>query len=304
MMGPDRSGTERPTFKARIGDPTRGIGRFPTIILPDPATLFARRAARLDELAEGHPMEAWLRFVAGLARAQHGQLQAMPPPRDLPAPQQGLPPLENLPRDGAWRAVLRGIVLSAQDAPAETRAVCEALLAAEAGAQEALADAYLRRAVPEGQTGAALFVAAALQVWFARCAAALPVDALSLLAQRARCPACGAAPVAGVVTAAGEAPGARFLHCGLCAAAWNHVRAVCTGCGESGGLALQQIEGGGEVVKAETCSLCQGYAKLFYEADDMQVEPLADDMASLGLDMLVSEAGFTRLAPSPLVIGA
>lgn len=249
-------------------------------------------------------MEAWLRFVAGLARAQHAQLQAMPAPRDLPAPEPGLSPLDGLPRDAVWRAALRGIVLSVGDAPAETRAVCDALLAAAAAAQEELADAYLRHAVPETQMGAALFVATALQVWFARCAAALPVEALALLPQRGRCPACGAAPVAGVVTAAGEAPGARFLHCGLCATAWNHVRAVCTGCGELGGLALQQIEGGGEVVKAESCNLCHGYAKLFYEADDMQVEPLADDMASLGLDMLVSEAGFTRLAPNPLVIGA
>jgi FdhE protein len=293
--------TDQPKFKARIGDPTRGIGQAPTIILADPSTLFARRAARLDTLADGHPMEAWLHFVAGLARAQHAAAQV---PMDLPTLRADPPPLEALPRDAAWRDALRAIVQSVYDAPPQARDVCAALLAADAGAQEALADAYLRRAVPEAQNGAALFVAAALQVWFVRAAASLPVGGLALLAQRGRCPCCGGAPVAGVVTAAGAAPGARFLHCGLCGTAWNHVRAVCTGCGESGGLALQQIEGGGEVTKAETCNLCRRYAKLFYEANDMQVEPLADDMASLGLDMLVSEAGFARLAPSPLVIGA
>ena len=55
----------------RIGDPTReGVGQPVPIILPDGPTLFARRAVRLDALAEGHPMADWLRFVARLARAQ------------------------------------------------------------------------------------------------------------------------------------------------------------------------------------------------------------------------------------------
>jgi FdhE protein len=292
--------TDRPAFKGRIGDPTRGIGRFPTIILPDPANLFARRAERLDALAQGHLMEAWLRFAAGLARAQHAAIETIPP---LAAPPADQPPLDAMPRDAAWRDALRGIVRSVNGAPPQARDVCAALLDSPAAEQEALADAYLQRSVPPAQTGAALFVAVALQAWFACCAASLSVDALAPLPQQGRCPACGGAPVAGVVTAGGAAPGARFLHCGLCATSWNHVRALCIGCGESGGLALQQIEGGGQVAKAETCNLCQGYLKLFYEANDMAVEPLADDMASLGLDMLVSEAGFARFAPSPLVIG-
>jgi FdhE protein len=294
------TGTERPAFKGRIGDPTRGIGKFPTIVLPEAATLFARRAERLDALADGHPMEAWLRFVAGLARAQHTAVQAMAAPRALPSCQ---PPLEGMPRDGSWRDALHGILRSVTDAPAQTRDVCAALLDEPAAEQEKLADAYLRRVVPEARNGAALFVAVALQAWLSRCAASLKVDALALLPQRGRCPACGGAPVASVVTASGPAPGARFLHCGLCATSWNHVRAVCIGCGEAGGLALQQIDGGGELAKAETCNLCHGYLKLFYETNDMALEPLADDMATLGLDILVSEAGFTRFAPSPLVIG-
>src|SRR5579859_7812084 len=53
------------------GDPVHGgVGQPDPIILPVPATLFARRAARLDALAEGNPMAAWLRFLAHLVRAQ------------------------------------------------------------------------------------------------------------------------------------------------------------------------------------------------------------------------------------------
>ena len=94
----------------------------------------------------------------------------------------------------------------------------------------------------------------------------------------------------------------RYLRCGLCATEWNHVRAVCIGCGESGGLALHAIDGSGGAVKAETCDACRGYAKMLYQASDMQVDPMADDLASLGLDLLVSEAGWSRHAPNPLVL--
>jgi len=41
---------------------------------------------------------------------------------------------------------------------------------------------------------------------------------------------------------------------------------------------------------------------MLYQATDMAVEPMADDMASLGLDMLVGEAGWSRLAPNPFVL--
>jgi hypothetical protein len=49
----------------RIGDPTREtVGQPVAIVLPDPTTLFARRADRLASLADGHPMADWLRFMA------------------------------------------------------------------------------------------------------------------------------------------------------------------------------------------------------------------------------------------------
>ena len=291
-----------PRFKARIGDPLAGVGEPPPVLLPDHAGILARRAERLTVLAAGHPMEAWLRFLAGMARAQHAAARDLAAP-PLPRAAAGEPPLAELGLGAGWRAVLAALLHPSGDAPSATEAACAALRDASADAQEALAAAYLRQEVPPGQAGAALFAAAALQVWYVRAAAALDGAAIALLTQPGRCPACGFAPVAGVVTAAGAAPGTRYLHCGLCATAWNHMRAVCTGCGEAGGLVLQQIEGGSEAAKAETCTHCRGYSKLFYQAQDMGVEPLADDLATLGLDLLVSEAGFDRLSPSPLMIG-
>jgi FdhE protein len=80
------------------------------------------------------------------------------------------------------------------------------------------------------------------------------------------------------------------------------VRAVCITCGESGTLTLESIEGDNGAVKAETCRNCRTYAKLLYEAKDTQVDPVADDLTTLALDVLVGEAGWSRHAPNPLLL--
>jgi FdhE protein len=105
-----------------------------------------------------------------------------------------------------------------------------------------------------------------------------------------------------VVTGSGQTPGTRYLHCSLCATAWNHVRAVCITCGESRSVSLEGIEGDSGAVKAETCNECHTYAKMLYQAKDMEVDPFADDLATLGLDVLVAEAGWSRHAPNPLLL--
>jgi FdhE protein len=169
---------------------------------------------------------------------------------------------------------------------------------------ETLADDFLHGAVDAADAGAALYVAAALQVYFTRLAASLPAPSLRLLPQRGLCPCCGSTPVSGVVTEAGQARGARYLHCSLCATAWNHVRAVCITCGQSRAVALKEIEGDSGAVKAETCDDCHTYAKMLYQAHDTKVDPFADDLATLGLDVLVAEAGWSRHAPNPLLLVA
>jgi FdhE protein len=58
------------------------------------------------------------------------------------------------------------------------------------------------------------------------------------------------------------------------------------------------------VVKAETCDECRSYAKMLYQSRDANVDPYADDLATLGLDFLVAEAGWARHAPNPLLLMA
>jgi FdhE protein len=293
-----------------VGNPQGGVTAPEPIILPDAKTCFARSAARLDVLAEGHPMAPWLNFMAGLMRAQHAAAAAFGP---LPAPdivavqqasEAGMPPLaaDGHGRIPAWRHALATLLdaLDLGQAPEAARDIAADLRRRDAASLEALADCFLHGTIDDA--GATLFIAAALQVHFTSLAAALPVEALRLLPERGLCPCCGSLPVAGIITGSGATPGTRYLQCSLCSTAWNHVRAICITCGDSRTLALKSIDGDAGVVKAETCDACHSYAKMLYQAKDMQVDAMADDLASLGLDVMVAEAGWARHAPNPLLL--
>jgi FdhE protein len=291
------------------GNPLGGVKAPKPILLPSPDSLFARRAARLATLADGHPMQAWLRFIGQLARAQSASLPAFaglrPPEPDAVATTvgAGLPPLAAAGhrRDPVWREGLAMLLarFDHQDSPPEAKAVASGLTKRPAVEIEAMADEALDGRVSDA--GAGLYIFATLQSYFAVMAAALPLETLTLLEERGLCPSCGATPVSGVVGDVGEARSVRYLHCSLCATAWNHVRAVCITCADSRSLALKSVEGDAGVAKAETCGECRSYAKMFYAAKDPQVEPFADDLATLGLDLLVAEAGWSRHAQNPLL---
>jgi FdhE protein len=294
------------------GDPSGGVKAPEALILPDPATRFARTAVRLEALSAEHPMMDWLRLMAGLAQAQHFVATTLPPfagPGQTAVDQAveaRMPPLaaDGHRRDPAWREGL-ALLLGSVDGPAipaPARAIMTSLRETEVGAVEALADQFLHGAVASADAGAALYVAAALQVYFTRLAAGLPAASLRLLPQRGLCPCCGSTPVSGVVTASGKTPGTRYLYCSLCGAAWNHVRAVCINCGETRSLSLRGIEGDSGAVKAETCNECNTYAKMLYQARDVKVDHFADDLATLGLDLLVAEVGWARHAPNPFLL--
>ncbi len=304
-----RQGGAAPTG-AWTGNPLGGVKAPEALMLPDPATRFARTAAQLEVLSDGHPMMEWLRFMGQLAQAQDVAARELRPfaGPDQTAVDQAvearMPPLaaDGHRRDPAWRDGLAILLddLNNGAIPQLARAVIANLRNRETGALEALADEFLHGAVTDA--GAALYVAAALQVYFTRLAAGLPAASLRLLRQRGLCPCCGSTPVSGVVTASGRTPGTRYLYCSLCATAWNHVRATCITCGETRSLSLKGIEGDSGAIKAETCNECHTYAKMLYQARDMKVDPFADDLATLGLDLLVAEAGWARHAPNPLLL--
>lgn len=295
-----------------MGNPTGGVTAPDPLILPDPGKRFFNTALRLDTLAPGHPMEDWLRFMAKLAYAQHAAVAALPAPASLDrsfveqAVEARMPPLaaDGHRRNPSWRDGLAELLdrFDSDAMPPQVKAVIDRLHTYDAAAVEKLADEFLHGDVDAADAGPVLYVTAALQVYFTRMAATLIASDFRLLPQRGLCPCCGSTPIAGLVTATGNTPGARYLYCSLCSTAWNHVRTVCITCGESRTISLEGIEGDAGIVKAETCNDCHTYAKMIYLAKDMKADPFADELASLALDVLVAEAGWARHAPNPLLL--
>ncbi len=302
------------TTKAPLADPV-DIGKAASaafLRLPEVPSVFRRRAARFGALASGHPLGGFLRFMGRLAEAQAEAVRALTP-GGLPdaseiaeAKESALPPLggDGLLDGPQWRDVLRSILnaFAAADVPDETRRVVAMLAAEPSTALDDRARAILSGDVPEAERGAAVFVTAALQVRWAGAASLLPAEGFQPIEDGRRCPVCASAPQTSVIGPVSEGQNTRYLHCGLCAAAWNYVRIKCAACGSTAGIAYHGIDGADQSIRAETCDECHAYVKIVSAEKDPAVDPMADDIASTGLDLMVAEAGWHRPAPNPFLL--
>lgn len=289
--------------------------QLPRVVQPERTTVFASRAARLRQLAPESPLGAYLLLMARLADAQQQALAecAMPGASaqqlDL-AQAHGMPPLQAVgwKRDPSWltvqNAILNAIISAPQDVPPEALAVCEkirGLMKDQPQAFEDLADALLAEQDVGVDSAMAPFVMAALQVVWTDLASRFDVQQLPVVSPFGVCPCCGGLPVASVVRIGGQRESYRYLSCTLCSTEWHLVRVTCSHCESTEGIAYHSIEGGSDAIKAESCDKCHTYRKIFYQEKDPYVEPVADDLASLTLDMLMGEEGYLRSSGNPLL---
>lgn len=284
----------------------------PFILLPD-NDVFSRRSERFDFLAQGHAMTDYLQFMAHIAAAQHTALSAMGA-LSLPEAEQlnlcrqhGMPPLtaQSWPRDRNWQLALLHIVSTVQGAARQaTRSALERLAKADSSWLEAQAGHLLAGRYEQLDLAAAPFVGAALQVYWVAMATALGESAFGRTDNPTLCPVCASAPVASVVRIGGEEQGLRYLHCSLCETEWHMVRVKCSSCESTKGIAYFSVEGSSGAVKAETCDECHSYLKIMYMERDHLVDPVADDLATLALDILLDEKGYMRSGPNLLLIPA
>jgi FdhE protein len=290
-----------------IADPI-DIGKAaapPLIRLPDPKVVFTRRANRLARLAAGSAMADFLSFMASLAGAQSAALEALTADFSSQARHDMTPRDRGSWRPGrSWQRALTVILDRLRTTPLteETRAALECLVGQDADAREALAEKAVHFESGEAEPAQACLVFAALQVcWTHRASLFVPED-VSLPEGSAACPICGSPPVSSIVHAAGSLAGVRFLVCSLCATEWHLVRIKCANCNSTKGIAYLEIEGGDGLAKAETCNECRTYTKIIYLEKDPHAEVFADDLATLGLDIMVDEAGWQRAAPNPFLL--
>ena len=285
--------------------------------LPDGPREFGQRQARLRSLATGHPMRDYLLFVAAIAAAQQRAIEALPA-LDLPDDSQlqanldrfGVPlPAVGWPRDPRWREALRGILQ--QLSPVLESAASDRVqrLAAESDVfYETQADRLLGGITLGLDLAAAPLIAAALQVYWVRLVAQTAERFGASIFERPApgpsCPCCGVRPTASIVRIGGMEGGYRYLHCALCSAQWHLVRVKCSHCLSTKGIHYEALDpvdparsGRGlerapiAAVRAECCDECGHYLKILSMEKDPDIDPVADDLATVALDLLVSEAG-------------
>ena len=286
----------QPVHIGELSDP-------PDAVLPDPATLFSARAARLRKLTSDHQLAPYLTFIADIADAQQRIVTALPiaklPPHDEldRALEHGMAPIARA------RVEIGATVLTTLDRLLEeTRHLAMPEAAAASRDGDIAADDTERRAMianvradslPVEEIAEHVFVAAALQVHFARLAALLPADKIKSVSDGA-CPACGGPPATSSVVDWMNSQSARFCCCGTCATKWHVVRVKCVACSSTKGIHYLHVEGVADSIKAECCDECRTYLKIFYTDKDPNFDPIADDLASAGLDLMVREKGFRR----------
>lgn len=286
-----------------------------TILTPDTARVFAVRAQRFRHLAETHSLADWLRQLARLTQLQHDAVatlaeQSLPDAGLLDqARRHGMPPLNaaSLNRPAVWHDILHRLIdgLSDSALPA-ARERLAALRNTPPQRLESLASALLNGQPDPADLPDLPLVATALQTLWTAWAAQLGPAALAPLDPPGLCPCCGSLPVASIVRTAADTTqtnNLRYLHCSLCNTEWNMPRAVCTACGTDKDICYQQIDGSNGSVRAECCDTCHSYLKIVVQEKDTDVDPVADDLATLALDLLVDEASYSRSGPNLLLLG-
>lgn len=288
------------------------IPRPPFARLPDPETLFSDRAVRLRSLASGHGLGPYLVFLAELVGAQHHIAAAAAAP-DMPvadalasARRHAMPPLSRgdfTPHAGTF-ALIDGIVeqMDLVAMPAAARTALMRVASADAAMRREMIVNVLTDAIPFEEAAEHAYIAAAVQVGFVQRAARLDADDLVPVADGV-CPTCGSGPVASVIVEWRRYEGTRYCACALCGTLWNYVRAKCTLCASTQSISFREVEGGNGAVKAEVCGQCDGYVKVLYHGKDRQLDPVADDVASIALDLLLKDEGLHRGAVNPFLTG-
>lgn len=282
----------------------------PFVRLPEAAELFRARSDRFRWLARRHDLKPYLLFLAGLTDVQHRLQGTLPAPvavhATLDRVQPGVPPLrrERLVDARALRPTLDRIIMltNALAIPDAAKTALDSLDKARDSERDAMIRCVLATTVPAEALAEHSFIAAALQFHFTRLAEKLDAKALVPVANNV-CPSCGHPPAASLQVGWRGAHGARYCGCGLCGTLWNYASARCTLCDSPKSVGYQEMESGKAIAQAETCPSCHRYVKVFRQDIDPAADILADDVASLGLDLLLRSTTFRRGACNPFLLG-
>lgn len=292
---------------------TGGVAKTPFVLRQDPVQLFKTRASRFRFLAKTSELASYLEFLADLADVQAVLIQQLPEPVPLSTAQLERAAKARLPliarTDLATDKQLQSCLTSLCDAaasltmPDSARQALDAVRDASTEDRNWLLANVLDDKIPEDSVAPHVFAAAAVQVYLTHLAAGLPVDALQPVATGV-CPSCGGKPVTSSVIGLRDIENVRYASCASCSTQWNEVRITCLCCGSTQGISYHSAETQDATVKAEVCTGCNHWVKILYQIRNASLDPVADDVGSMGLDILMkNETSFEKGGFNPFLVG-
>jgi FdhE protein len=294
-----------------------------TIVPAEAATVFDDRARRFEHFAaRGDAQQDFFKFMAALSRTQH-RVASTFEPSGLPdasaiarSHEHRMPvlPAGFAERDPSWIAALRAVLAQSDEwTPSSTLAVArDALRSSTDDEIDRLGGQLLTFDYESLPPDVVPWIAAGLQVWWVAAVNRLPPQAIRSIDTATVCPCCGSLPVASLRRIGGKRQGVRYLVCSLCATEWHLVRVKCSHCESTKGIGYLTLStdpdsdagkaaASRETVKAEVCDECSSYLKIVSLESDPQADPVADDLATIALDLLTDEKGYLRVGPSLFV---
>lgn len=268
---------------------------FEAVRQRDLTELYAQRAQRLQKLAQDHELADYLLLAARVAQAQAQCAEPAPAQRT----DQVLDVAQTV-QAGQWLQHLTAIIKAlGANLPAELN---EALIQLQvlADAEKIELGQYLVQAqFDQVPSALAPILWAALSLELAmvarRGAAVKPEQEVKC------CPVCGGLPVASLIHTGGR-QGLRYLHCSLCESEWHMVRAKCSNCGDAKAVDYISLDTEEAAIRAESCNHCHGYLKVISLERDPEAETVADDLATLLLDLALAEEGYGRTGLNPFAL--
>lgn len=289
-----------------------GVPEAPLAFLPEPIQVFQARSRRFAFLAESSNLGPYLKLLAEICSLQARLCATLPPvgpiapQRQQAAKANGMPPIDRmaLADDPQLIATLEAFCEQAArlSMPEQAQLALAAVSQADPEDRRWLLSNVLSDTVPDDGVALHLFAAAAVQVHAARLAATLDVAMLAPI-RTGVCPSCGGRPATSSVMGAQGIENVRYATCACCATQWNEVRVKCLCCGSTKGISYRSVDTHEATVKAEVCVECNSWVKILYQVKNASLDPIADDVGSLGLDILMKDTGIRRHGFNPFIVG-
>ncbi|MGF7453496.1 formate dehydrogenase accessory protein FdhE [Pasteurella bettyae] len=280
----------------------------PALLFSNPKNLYQRRAKRLRELATEHPLADYLLFAAEVVESQLNVLTQHPIAQDpqLQNIQDTIPlNAKTFAKSGEWLELFKALLVEIKPKASDlVLATIENLEKTSDKELTELADRLLNEEFNLVSSDQAVFIWAALSLYWLQLVQQIPHHShLESNENLHYCPVCGSAPVSSVVHF-GSSQGLRYLHCSLCESEWNVVRAQCTNCNQFGKLSMWSFNQELAAVTAESCEDCGSYLKILFQDKDANVEAVADDLASIYLDVELEQKDLARSGLNPFMFPA